>query len=124
MGLASAGYVAARPGVALLLFLPFDSLASLYVIAAMLACSRAASFRPTRSSCVSISPRWRRARGSAVLMASLGGMALGGWMSGVVFDLTGSYHAAFINGIGWNLFNVSVLWLLRRRRATPPLLAT
>jgi hypothetical protein len=56
-------------------------------------------------------------------------MALGGWMSGKVFDLTGSYHAAFINGIGWNLLNLSiVLFLLgrwrgerRRRNATPVL---
>ena len=58
-------------------------------------------------------------------MATLVGMALGGWMSGMVFDLTGSYHAAFINGIGWNLLNVSIaLWLLRRRRRAAPLLAT
>jgi cyanate permease len=45
-------------------------------------------------------------------------MALGGWMSGKVFDLTGSYHAAFINGIGWNLLNLAiVLFLLARVRA-------
>jgi cyanate permease len=45
-------------------------------------------------------------------------MALGGWMSGAVFDLTGSYRAAFINGIGWNLLNVSiVLFLLYRVRS-------
>jgi cyanate permease len=45
-------------------------------------------------------------------------MALGGWMSGVIFDLTGSYRAAFVNGIAWNLVNVSIaLWLLRQ--ATP-----
>jgi cyanate permease len=42
-------------------------------------------------------------------------MALGGWMSGAIFDLTGSYRAAFINGIAWNLVNVSIAtWLLRR----------
>ena len=39
-------------------------------------------------------------RVSTVLMATVFGMALGGWMSGVIFDLTGSYHAAFLNGIG------------------------
>jgi hypothetical protein len=50
-------------------------------------------------------------------MATLFGMALGGWMSGAVFDLTGSYRAAFLNGIGWNLLNVSiVLFLLYRAR--------
>jgi hypothetical protein len=50
-----------------------------------------------------------------VLLATLGGMALGGWMSGLIFDLTGSYQAAFINGLGWNLVNVSIVaWLLFR----------
>jgi cyanate permease len=44
-------------------------------------------------------------------------MALGGWMSGQVFDLTGSYRAAFVNGVLWNLLNLSiVLWLLGRLR--------
>jgi hypothetical protein len=41
-------------------------------------------------------------------MATLFGMALGGWMSGVVFDLTGSYRAAFVNGMGWNLLNMAI----------------
>jgi len=42
-------------------------------------------------------------------------MALGGWMSGAIFDLTGSYDAAFLNGIAWNLLNVAiVLWLMHR----------
>jgi hypothetical protein len=35
-------------------------------------------------------------------------------MSGKVFDLTGSYHAAFINGIGWNLLNLGIVLLLMR----------
>jgi len=51
-------------------------------------------------------------------------MALGGWMSGKVFDLTGSYHAAFLNGIGWNLLNLSIaLFLLHGARRRPPELA-
>ena len=50
-------------------------------------------------------------------MATLLGMALGGWMSGAIFDLTGSYRAAFVNGLAWNLLNVSiVVWLLVRAR--------
>jgi len=52
-----------------------------------------------------------------VLMATLFGMALGGWMSGKVFDLTGSYHAAFINGVAWNALNLVIaLTLLTRVR--------
>jgi hypothetical protein len=42
-------------------------------------------------------------------------------MSGVVFDLTGSYRAAFVNGIAWNLLNLSiVVWLLRRPASAAP----
>ena len=63
-------------------------------------------------------PREAGARVGIVLMATLFGMALGGWMSGVIFDLTGSYQAAFVNGLAWNLLNLSiVLWLLRRPAA-------
>ena len=50
-------------------------------------------------------------------MATLLGMALGGWMSGAIFDLTGSYQAAFVNGIAWNLLNMAIaFWLLQRWR--------
>jgi cyanate permease len=51
-------------------------------------------------------------------MFTMLGMALGGWMSGKVFDLTGSYHAAFLNGISWNLLNlvIAVTLLMRLRR--------
>ena len=51
-------------------------------------------------------------------MFTMLGMALGGWMSGKVFDLTGSYHAAFLNGIGWNLLNlvIAVTLLMRLRK--------
>jgi MFS family permease len=60
------------------------------------------------------------ARVGTVLMATLFGMALGGWLSGKVFDMTGSYQAAFINGIGWNLLNLAVvlflMWRLRRSK--------
>jgi MFS family permease len=112
-------------GVALLLFLPFDGLSSLYVIAALFGLFQG-GIVPSYAIIVReyFSPLEAGTRFGTVLMASLGGMALGGWMSGVVFDLTGSYHAAFLNGIAWNLFNVSIaVWLMRRTRAAP-LLAT
>ncbi len=51
-------------------------------------------------------------RVGVVIMATIAGMALGGWMSGWIYDLTGSYAAAFLNGIGWNLLNVTIMVLL------------
>jgi MFS family permease len=63
------------------------------------------------------------ARISLVLMATVIGMALGGWMAGAIYDLSGSYRAAFLNGIAWNLLNVAIAFrLLRsqpRMRALP-----
>jgi hypothetical protein len=65
------------------------------------------------------------ARTGVVLMATLFGMALGGWMSGALFDATGSYRAAFLNGIAWNLLNLSIaFWLLRRSTGRSSLAAT
>jgi hypothetical protein len=37
------------------------------------------------------------------------GMSFGGWISGVIFDATGSYGAAFLNGVAWNLVNVTIM---------------
>jgi hypothetical protein len=53
-----------------------------------------------------------------VIFASVLGMSFGGWVSGVIFDATGSYTAAFINGVGWNALNISIMvGLLLRARA-------
>jgi MFS family permease len=108
-------------GFALLLFLPFDGLVSLYVISALFGLFQGGivptyaiivrEFFPTKEA---------GARVGVVITATLFGMALGGYMSGVIFDLTGSYRAAFLNGIAWNLVNVSIaLFLLRRSTAEP-----
>jgi cell shape-determining protein MreD len=55
------------------------------------------------------------AKVGAVIMFTLVGMALGGWMSGKIFDLTGSYQAAFFNGIAWNVLNMAIVYFLLRR---------
>jgi MFS family permease len=106
-------------GLALLLFLPFNGLVSLYVVSGMFGLFQG-GIVPSYALIVRehFSPKEAGARVGTVLMATLFGMALGGWMSGAVFDLTGSYRAAFLNGIGWNLLNVSiVLFLLYRVRS-------
>ncbi|MGA7485527.1 MAG: MFS transporter [Xanthobacteraceae bacterium] len=103
-------------GLALLLYLVFDGLFSLYVISALFGLFQG-GIVPMYAVIVRdhFPPREAGTRLGLVLMATLFGMALGGWMSGVIFDLTGSYRAAFANGLIWNLMNVSiVLWLLIR----------
>jgi MFS family permease len=103
-------------GVALLLYIPFDGLSSLYVISALFGLFQG-GIVPSYAIIIRefFSPREAGARVGLVVMATLFGMALGGWLSGAVFDLTGSYRAAFINGLAWNLINLSiVVWLMRR----------
>ncbi len=103
-------------GIALLLFLPFDGLVSLYVISAMFGLFQGGIVPSYAIIVREYFPAVEAgARVGSVLTATLFGMALGGWMSGKVFDLTGSYHAAFINGTLWNLLNFSIAaWLLWR----------
>ena len=111
----------ALQGVALLLFLPYDGLVPLYIISALFGLFQG-GIVPTYAIIVRehFEPAQASVRVGAVIMATLVGMALGGWLSGWIFDITGSYHAAFVNGIGWNLLNLSITgWLfLRVRRNT------
>jgi fucose permease len=102
-------------GTALLLFLPFDSLASLYVVSALFGLFQG-GIVPSYAIIVreNFPAAEAGARTGTILMFTLFGMALGGWMSGKVFDLTGSYHAAFLNGIAWNLLNLSIAFFLLR----------
>ena len=125
----AAGFIADRIGgletllmgsvlqaVALFLYLWFDSLVSLYLISALFGLCQG-GIVPMYAIIVRqyFSPAETGTRLGIVLMATLVGMALGGWMSGVIFDFTGSYQAAFLNGIIWNLLNGAiVLWLLLR----------
>jgi MFS family permease len=104
--------------VALFLFLPFDSLVSLYVTSALFGLFQGGIVSSYAIVVREYFPAQEAgARTGAVLVGGQVGMALGGWMSGKVFDLTGSYHAAFINGIGWNLINLAIIiFLLLRLR--------
>jgi predicted MFS family arabinose efflux permease len=105
-------------GVALLMFLPFDGMVPLYIVSAMFGLFQG-GIVPAYAIIVRehFDPKEAGARVGSVIMATLLGMALGGWMSGWVFDLTGSYHAAFLNGIAWNLLNLCIAgWLFWRIR--------
>jgi MFS family permease len=104
--------------VALALFLPFRQLAALYVISALFGLFQG-GLVPSYPIIVReyFSPREAGMRTGTVLMATLFGMALGGWLPGWIFDLTGSYRAAFANGIAWNLVTTAIaLFLLSRAR--------
>jgi len=98
------------------MFLPFDGLYSLYIVSAMFGLFQG-GIVPSYAIIVReyFPPREAGARVGAVLMCTLFGMALGGWMTGAIFDLTGSYRTAFINGIGWNLLNLTIAFFLLRK---------
>jgi MFS family permease len=103
--------------LALLFYLPFDGLTSLYVVSALFGLSQG-GIVPSYALIVReyFPAREAGARVSLVLMATVMGMALGGWISGEIYDLTGSYQMAFLNGIAWNLLNMGIaFWLLMGR---------
>ncbi len=107
-------------GVALLLYLMFDGLFSLYVISALFGLFQG-GIVPSYAIIVReyFPSEQASTRVGLVIMMTVLGMALGGWMSGAIFDLTGSYQAAFLNGLGWNLLNVSIAtFLLLRSRGS------
>jgi len=109
----------ALQGVALLLYLLYDGLVSLYVISAVFGLFQGGII-PSYAIIVReyFPAQEAGTRVGVILMASLFGMALGGWMSGYIFDLSGSYRAAFFNGLAWNAVNGTiVLWLLFRGRS-------
>ena len=108
----------ALQGVALLMFLPFNGLVSLYGISAMFGLFQG-GIVPSYAIIVRehFPPQEAGRRVGAVIMATLLGMALGGWMSGKIFDLTGSYQVAMINGVLWNMLNLGIAgWLFWRVR--------
>jgi MFS family permease len=105
--------------VALVFYLIDDSLNSLYLASAMFGLFQG-GIVPSYALIVReyFPPKEAGFRVGLAISSTLVGMALGGWMGGVLFDMTGSYRAAFINGIAWNLLNGAVAWwlLLRQTR--------
>ena len=99
--------------LSLLLFLPFDGLVSLYVVSALFGLSQG-GIVPTYALIVRqfFPSSEAGTRVGLVLSSTLVGMALGGWMSGAIYDLTLSYDAAFLNGLAWNVLNLAIALLL------------
>jgi MFS family permease len=106
----------ALQALTLVLYFFFDGLTSLYLISALFGLVQG-GIVPAYALIVReyFPAKEAGSRVGLVIMAPLFGMALGGWLSGLIFDLTGSYRAAFGNGILWNLLNIAIAaWLLRR----------
>ena len=99
--------------VALLFYLFFDSLSSLYLISAMFGLFQG-GIVPSYAIIVreSMPAREAATRVGIVILASVVGMSFGGWVSGVIFDASGSYAAAFLNGLAWNAVNITIMTAL------------
>jgi MFS family permease len=110
-------------GTALVFYLFFDSLGSLYVISAMFGLFQG-GIVPSYAIIVREAMPASEAgtRVGTVILGTILGMSLGGWISGVIFDATGSYAAAFVNGLAWNALNVMIIASLMMR-ARPRLAA-
>jgi MFS family permease len=106
-------------GFALLFYLFFDSLTSLYIISAMFGLFQG-GIVPSYAIIVreSMPASQAATRVGIVILASVAGMSFGGWVSGVIFDATGSYAAAFLNGLAWNALNITIMvaLLIRARQ--------
>ncbi len=108
-------------GFALLFYLFFDSLTSLYLISAMFGLFQGGIVPSYAIIVREAMPAAEAAtRVGIVIFASVVGMSFGGWVSGVIFDATGSYAAAFANGLAWNAVNIAIVvgLLIRARSAS------
>ena len=104
--------------LALFLYLPSVGMVSLYVVSLVFGLSQG-GIVPSYALVVReyMPAKEAGARVGFVLMATILGMALGGWLSGVTYDLSGSYTLAFVNGIIWNSANIAIItWLISRSR--------
>ena len=107
--------------LALLLYLGFSGLGSLYAVSALFGLVQG-GIVPSYAIVIReyLPAREAGMRFGVVIMATLFGMAFGGWISGVIFDVTGSYRAAFANGALWNLLNACIAVALLTRASRRP----
>ncbi|WP_337876595.1 MFS transporter [Elioraea sp.] len=91
-------------------YIPFDGLASLYLVSAVFGLSQG-GIVPSYALIVReyLPAREAGRRVGVVMTMTIIGMAAGGWLSGAIYDLTGSYRAAFLNGIAWNVLNILIV---------------
>ncbi|MBV8410536.1 MAG: MFS transporter [Alphaproteobacteria bacterium] len=104
-------------GVALVVYLIADGLTSLYLASILFGLFQG-GIVPSYAIIVReyFPPHEAATRVGLTVSVTVLGMALGGWMGGVLFDVTGSYRAAFLNGIAWNVLNAAIAaWLLTRQ---------
>ncbi|MEO3386965.1 MFS transporter [Mesorhizobium sp. CAU 1741] len=109
---------------ALVAYIPFDGLASLYVVSLVFGLSQG-GIVPSYAIIVReyLPAHEAGQRVGIVIMSTIAGMALGGWLSGWIYDLTGSYAAAFWNGIAFNMLNIAIMTMLLWRTRIPRILA-
>jgi MFS family permease len=110
-------------GVALLLYLYFNGLESLFIVSGIFGLFQGGIVPMYAIICRDLlPPRRAGAAIGLVVSATIFGMAFGGYFSGLIFDLTSSYRMAFLNGVLWNALNFSIVsWLFWRRRRSQPL---
>lgn len=103
--------------VALVVYLVSDTLTSLYLASALFGLFQG-GIVPSYAIIVReyFPPSEAASRVGLTVSSTIVGMALGGWMGGAMFDMTGSYRAAFINGIAWNVLNAAIAWWLLSRQ--------
>ncbi len=109
-------------GIALLLYLHFNGLTSLFVVSGIFGLFQGGIVPMYAVICRELlPPREAGAKIGLVVSATIFGMAFGGYFSGVIFDLTSSYRMAFLNGLAWNGLNLAVVgWLFWRRQKPSP----
>jgi len=109
-------------GLALFFYLPFDGLMSLYAISLMFGLAQG-GIVPSYAIIVReyMPAKIAAERVGFLIMMTIVGMAFGGWSSGWIYDMTGSYQAAFIHGIAWNVLNVAIMTMIlfRTRQKGP-----